>query len=81
MKFHLIFQFTDDGISARSIDFPEIQAVGRTVTEVEDQMHDAIREHIEALQAQHKWDELFQPRAPAATTHQPALTPHDANRR
>ena len=74
MKFHLIFRFTDDGIAARSADFPQLQTAGRTVTEAEEKMHDAIREHIEELQAQHKWDELFQPRALEANVQERALT-------
>lgn len=62
MKFHIIFRFTDDGFAARSADFPELKATGRTIKDVEDKMHDAIRQRIEVLQAQSKWDELFEPK-------------------
>ena len=65
MKFRIIIRFTDDGLAARSVDFPELTATGRSVEEVEDQLFDAIRERIEALQADHKWSELFEPQFPA----------------
>lgn len=66
MKFRIIFRFTDDGIAARSADFPELTATGCTIAEVEGEMEDTIREHIEYLQAQSKWNDLFEPTSPVA---------------
>ena len=65
MKFRIIIRFTDDGLAARSVDFPELTATGRRVEEVEDRLFDAIRERIEALQAERQWNELFAPQLPA----------------
>lgn len=61
MKYAIIFRFTDSGLAARSADFPELTASGRTMLEVEEKLHAIIRQHIQeqcnpkklfALQAQ-----------------------------
>ena len=62
MKFRVIIRFTDAGLEARSVDFPELTATGRNVQEVEDDLFDAIQARIEELQASHKWNEMFEPR-------------------
>ena len=62
MKFRFIIRFTDAGMEARSVDFPELTAQGRNVTEVEDRLFDTIQAHVEELQAADKWNEMFEPR-------------------
>ncbi len=64
MKFHLIFQLTDDGLAAHSADFPHLNATGCTIAEVENKMHDAIQGHVEALQAHGKRAELLNQSCP-----------------
>lgn len=75
MKFPIIFRFTDNGLAARSAHYPEINVTGHTFAEVEDKMHDAIREHIEELQAQHKWNDLFEPKTPVLEPTMPVPAP------
>ena len=47
MKYAIIFRFTDGGLAARSADFPELTASGRTMLEVEEKLHAIIRQHIQ----------------------------------
>ena len=67
MKFRIIIRFTDDGLEARSADFPELKATGCGVQEVEDRLFDTIQAHLEELQAAHKWNEMFEPRSNVAS--------------
>ena len=66
MQFRIILRFTDDGLTACSVDFPELMATGRNIDEVEDRMCDAIRQHIERLQVGHPHNELVEPQ-PSST--------------
>ena len=60
MKFRVIIRFTDAGLEARSVDFPELTATGRSVQEVENHLFSAIQARIEQLQTAHKWNELVE---------------------
>ena len=46
MKFRIIIRFTDTGLAARSTDFPQLTATGRTVEEVENNMCEVIEAHV-----------------------------------
>ena len=80
MKFHIIIRFTDAGLEARSADFPQLTATGRSVQEVEDRLFDTIQAHLEELQAAHKWNELFEPRSNVASVEDQSQSPRFAPR-
>ena len=48
MKFRIIIRFTNAGLAARSADYPQLTATGRTIEELEDNMCDVIETHIKS---------------------------------
>ena len=67
MKFRIIIRFTDSGLAARSADFPQLTATGRSVEEVEEHLFDAIREHIENLRADYQPSDFSAPKSIVAS--------------